>query len=156
MRKPHVSRSGQAAKPGFKKHSELSKQLSAKAGSSSALFNGLKKEFGEKSMKARAGSKAHLHLPKSLVPVCSGGLGSSDDYDDVPDPKDCQDGDDSSDDALLRDKHETDLSDDDPVVKRPPGRPMQKMETHPQIQDMQQRFKERKKSHSYQHLDTVR
>lgn len=131
MRKPHVSRSGQAAKPGFKKHSELSKQLSAKAGSSSALFNGLKKEFGEKSMKARAASKAHLHLPKSLVPVCSGGLGSSDDYDDVPDPKDCQDGDDSSDDALLRDKHETDLSDDDPVVKRPPGRPMQKMETHP-------------------------
>ena len=88
VRKPHVSRSGQAAKPGLKKHTQLGKQLSANIGTSSTLFKNLKKEFGDKSLKAKAASKAQLHLPKSMVPICSG-LGSSDDYDDVPDPKDC-------------------------------------------------------------------
>ena len=69
------------------------------------------------------------------------GLGSSDDYDDVPEPKDCHDDDteddfdegmissdnddenaaeEDEDDALLRDKHETDMS-DDAIPAAPPA-----------------------------------
>lgn len=102
VKKP-VSRSGQAMQPGShkKQRGNLGKQLSANYPSSngnSKLFQNLKNEFGDG--KTKNGRTAADNRVKKIgqqktmiaMPGSSSGLmclGNSDDYDDVPDPKDC-------------------------------------------------------------------
>ena len=77
----------------------MGKQMSANYNSSnSKMFSNLKKELGDERppKKVRAGANRVKKIDKQrtmMVMPGNGlaGLGNSDDYDDVPEPKDCQD-----------------------------------------------------------------